>query len=252
MALRFNGMSPDGSYAVADDLTKLVGQAEAEYDARLKNPRIDIWGKPLSADTPQALDAELFHPLRALTGQTDNIQRPVAVKPPETYHVGDTVVQIDPTTGQPKVLYSIPTKPVPQQFDVQKSDTEVPEVPSKTHVDPGLFGWSWGPFGTRVTDAPAIPAHKVTTTRKIPAESVLAPATNTFTNALDAGRKAIQAPVAFMGTPGGANLIPSAPAQGTVVPAPSIATTAAPVYPTATNKKTGQKIVFKDGKWQTP
>lgn len=88
MAPRNDGFSEDGlSYAVIDDIPKITAQALAEYETRLKKPRIDIWGKPLKEDTAVELQHELLDPLAMLSGQYPN--RPTL---PKTFEIGDTLV----------------------------------------------------------------------------------------------------------------------------------------------------------------
>lgn len=91
-----DGFSDDRlSYSVADDWGKLASQALADYEARIKNPRTDIWGRVLTEDTPAALDQQLFQPLRNLFGggSSFNAQRPQA------FETDVGVVERDPVTG---------------------------------------------------------------------------------------------------------------------------------------------------------
>jgi len=63
------GFSEDGlSYEVASDFNKLASQALAEYEARLRNPRTDVWGKVLAEDTPAALHASILQPVAEYIG----------------------------------------------------------------------------------------------------------------------------------------------------------------------------------------
>jgi hypothetical protein len=113
---RNDGMSADGlSYSVADDLEKQMGQALAEYDARRKDPRSDVWGKTLKEDSPEQLRGELIDPFMR---ESSRQQRVVA---PRTYKAknatgGDDVVSVDPTTGETRVIYSAPGKPQEDPF----------------------------------------------------------------------------------------------------------------------------------------
>jgi hypothetical protein len=69
-------------------------------------------------------------------------------------------------------------------FVETKKDIPVEATPEKAHVDPGMFGWKWGPFGTKVVDAPAQEAYTAHETTRIPRGSAFPPPpTETATNA---------------------------------------------------------------------
>ncbi len=105
------GFSPDGqSYSVIDDFGKIAAQALAEYEARIKNPRNDIWGKTLHEDTPEFLDQTILEPVRRLIGGSQNTTSPV-----KTFEMGHDLVQYDPRTGQTKVAFKGPEAPVKTQ-----------------------------------------------------------------------------------------------------------------------------------------
>lgn len=113
---RNDGFSDDGlSYSVADDYSKLAGQAMAEYDARIKDPRYVPGGATPHPDSPELLDAELFAPIRERFGL--NSRRTTA---PKTYEIGNELVSLDPNTGKTNVVYSAPAKAAPEMSPRQK------------------------------------------------------------------------------------------------------------------------------------
>lgn len=210
----FNGFSQGGNaYAVADDASKLFGQALAEYEARAKNPRIDIWGNTLAEDTEPELKKQLIDPLLGHFG-LQNFGRPAAALQPKVYHTGNSLVQLDPTTGKTTVVYSQPPKAPPV---VKESLVEVP-----TSFD--LLGKPAGkikatPSQIREGIASGIfPASQVATNQNLQFYNSLTPPGATFTNAVEAGKKMATsaiAPTAFIGTPGITAPINLNPAGGT-------------------------------------
>lgn len=116
---RNDGFSEDGlSYAVIDDFSKLASQALAEYEARIKKPRTDIWGKTLQADTPAALDAELFQPLRNLFGGA-------AVNAGlKTYEIDNNLIGFNPTTNQTQKLFEGNKKPEKALTDFEEKQLD--------------------------------------------------------------------------------------------------------------------------------
>lgn len=233
-------MRPDGSYAVADDFGRLWGEAAADYQARLADPRWSPFEqRTLEADTAPALDVELFAPLRQRFGlEPIRTGRAAAIPQPKIFEQGGNIVSVDPLTKQVSLIYESPAKPVkekaysaPVAFDILgKPKQSVTATPTewKNLVDSGAI---------RPEIATNLPVSFY-------ASKALTPPGTNFMSAVDAGKKAVESvmPKAFMGTPGGTNLIAPAPSQGTI---------GLPNYPTATNKKTGATAIFKDGKWQT-
>lgn len=80
--------------------------AIARYEARIAHPRYN------TTDTdPDALDNEIFTPLRAKWGLPE--PKPAKVVAPakdEVFHVGDSLYRVDPATGQATPVVSGPKK----------------------------------------------------------------------------------------------------------------------------------------------
>ncbi len=122
------GFSPDGqSYSVIDDFGKIAAQALAEYEARIKNPRNDIWGKTLHEDTPEFLDQTILEPVRRLIGGSQNTTSPV-----KTFEIGNQLVEYDPRTRKTAVAFTgqqpqrAPDKfPLPTELNLMQQPTGV-------------------------------------------------------------------------------------------------------------------------------
>jgi len=114
---RTDGFSDDGlSYSVINDFDKLAAQALADYEARVKSPRIDIWGRTLPEDTPQGLDRELFQPLRTLFGGNSYSDSPAL----RTYKTGTgDIVGINPRTGESGIVFDAPEPPAKPQREAE-------------------------------------------------------------------------------------------------------------------------------------
>lgn len=111
---RMDGFSDDGlSYEVINDWGKLASQALAEYEARIANPRTDLFGRVRPEDSPAALDAELFQPLRNLFGAGGNSQGM------RTYEIDNALVGYNPQTGGVTKLFEAP-KSKPEMTPRQK------------------------------------------------------------------------------------------------------------------------------------
>jgi hypothetical protein len=95
------GLSPDGlSYSVIDDFDKIASQAYEEYQARLKNPRTDVWGKVLPEDQPENLKATILEPAMQLIN--GGVQ---STSPLRTYKTpGGGVVGVDAVSGRSHML----------------------------------------------------------------------------------------------------------------------------------------------------
>jgi len=123
---RTDGFSDDGlSYSVINDLDKLTSQALAEFEARSRRPRNDIWGQTLADDRPENLKQTILDPIAQLTGQ----QAPES-DPLRTYKTrGGGVVGVNPRTGESKMLVKDPevVAPVPSFTQKQKSDLRMIE-----------------------------------------------------------------------------------------------------------------------------
>lgn len=110
---RMDGFSDDGlSYSVAADFEKQIGQAMAEQEARLKDPRFAPGTLVERPDAPEVLQRELIDPV--LTGfglmsprratATSSTRMPT----PRTYEMGNELVQVDPITGRANVVFTQP------------------------------------------------------------------------------------------------------------------------------------------------
>ncbi len=98
-----DGFSADGlSYSVANDFSKQMGQALADYEARTKNPRFIPGARVENPDAPDLLRQQLIDPIE----QAWQGNRP-AVKP-IVHVVGNSLVQFDPRSNRTNVLFSNP------------------------------------------------------------------------------------------------------------------------------------------------
>lgn len=93
-------------YQVATDYPKQIANIMAEYEARALNPRVNTLGP--DPDSTARLKAELLDPFQAVFN-AGVPQQPAAQ--PRTFEIGNNLVQLDPTTGRPNVVYSAPQKP---------------------------------------------------------------------------------------------------------------------------------------------
>jgi len=113
---RTDGFSADGlSYSVANDLSKQIGQAEADIEARTKNPRFTPGARVENPDAPELLRKELLDPILASFGAS----QPTAT--PKDYHVDNSLVRLDPVTGKASVLYTAPQAKKEQRYKVPTS-----------------------------------------------------------------------------------------------------------------------------------
>lgn len=113
-APRRDGFSEDGlSYSVINDFDKLAAQALAEYEARVKNPRNDIWGQIIPEDRPENLKAAILDPISSLiNGGARQESTPL-----RTYKTpGGGVVGVNPMTGESDMLVPDVPKDVPMSF----------------------------------------------------------------------------------------------------------------------------------------
>lgn len=202
---QFTGFDPQGGYAVINDAGKLFANAMAEYEARSKNPRNDIYGRILPEDTDAALKSELIDPILYRFG-LNTLLRPGAAAKNQVYHVGDALVERD-AAGNLKPVYNAPAKPekelavsIPMQYDIlgkpsgilKTKPSEVPQL-----VDSGII-----PKQMLSTNAVANAYYNI-------GMNHAAPKASTPTNAVPT-----LSPTGFMGIPGGTNLFTSAVQQG--------------------------------------
>jgi hypothetical protein len=124
-APRTDGVAEDGSYSVINDLDKLTAQALADFEARARNPRNDIWGQTLAEDRPENLKRTILDPIFQLTG----FQQPDS-DPLRTYKTkGGGVVGVNPVSGESRMLVPDPetAAPTPSFTQRQKSDLKLIE-----------------------------------------------------------------------------------------------------------------------------
>lgn len=101
---------------------------------------------------------------------------------PQEFPMDKDKAYVNPKTGH----LTLPQKNTdPTAVETQRSTRDIPEVPEKSHREGGLFGI--GVLGgNKVVDSPAVPAHQLTTTRKVQVGSAaplgVAPPTATGTN----------------------------------------------------------------------
>lgn len=114
-------------YAVADDPEKLYAQASAEYEARVRNPRIN------GLDSPDRLYKELFAPLDAVYRSNANVTPGRIVETP------NGIVNVDPHTLQVTDVMKYPQKPEPELSPVEK--IEYSDLLAKRRaIEGGLVG----------------------------------------------------------------------------------------------------------------
>lgn len=188
VGVRSNGISADGlSYSVALDRDKAFGNAAAEYEARLKNPRAGGY------DSPEALDREILSPLRSLFGMGER-----KTIPQKTFEVGGNIVQVDPDTGKTKTVFTAPQT-------VKEHRYSGPTGMNLLGNSTGTASWTlpeWGKWG------PGLPDSVRTN----------APVSNYIAEAARLAQPAAAVPsrpsFGFIGSEGGSNAFagPSAPA----------------------------------------
>lgn len=214
-------------------------QALAEFAARMSDPRMDIHGETLQADTSPALAQELLAP--------EGMVRPGFVDPgafggrfgrlrePRMFEIGNNIVAVDQMTGKANVVYQSP------------KTTKISEPRISTDV------YAEGVDPTTARDFGLTPTRVSGTASSImPLMGTNAPASlrnwaANFNQAVDAGAAAVAEPVARPEPRVHIGNWISDEAFG------AMATNSPPAAPrlrTATNRKTGQKMVFRGGKWQ--
>lgn len=107
---RMDGFSEDGlSYAVADDFSKMMGQAMAEQEARLADPRFVAGARVEQPDAPDILQRELIDPVLTAFGMDtgrrvadSRAARPLA---PRVFEMGNELISADPATGRTQVIH---------------------------------------------------------------------------------------------------------------------------------------------------
>jgi hypothetical protein len=191
---RMDGMSEDGlSYSVASDFDKQMAQALAEYEARTKSPRYIPGGVTPQPDAPDLLKHELLDPII----MARNAKLGILANQPERIisHQGD-IFGVNPLTGHTTQLVTAPPKAVnpntPDWRTVQKTkilDSEI-KLLNKELTDP--FTKS-----NRKAEIPDLlnQKHKEWNALLEPKGAPVLPTAPPPT------------PHAFMGTPGGQNLI---------------------------------------------
>lgn len=194
---QFTGYDDQGGYAVANDAGKLFANALAEYEARMKSPRMDIYGRTLHEDTPEYLKQELIDPIIYRFG-LNTLTRPAAAAKTQTYHVGDALVERD-AAGNLVPVYNAPAKPEKQPV------VSVPVYPPGTNP---TTAHALGIVPTTVRGDLSKVASMVGTNMppSLLAPTVSAPAPAASAPALN--------PTGFIGIPGGTNLFTQAVRQG--------------------------------------
>ncbi len=111
---RTDGYAEDGSYSVAADFDKQIGQALAEREARIKDPRYVPGGQVERPDAPDLLDRELLDPVMTAFGMPtsqDRLARHGRHDAPSSrvFEMGNQLVRVDPN-GQASPVYTSPKK----------------------------------------------------------------------------------------------------------------------------------------------
>lgn len=108
MAIKF---LPNGEMMVEftpeERLEAQMADAYAKAEARTASPR--HLGAGINLDSPEALDRELFQPIRREFGLPEPV-KPM-MESPRLFEIGNRVVAVDPKTGQNREIYSVPEKP---------------------------------------------------------------------------------------------------------------------------------------------
>lgn len=116
---RTDGFSADGlRYSVASDFDKQIGQALAEQEARMRDPRFIPGARVESPDSPDLLRQELIDPVLTAFGvNTERIasNRNPLRGAPRLYEMGNELISVDPMTQQTKVVHTAPEKPVKEE-----------------------------------------------------------------------------------------------------------------------------------------
>lgn len=195
---QFTGYDDQGGYAVANDAGKLFANALAEYEARMKSPRTDIYGRVLPEDKLEYLKQELIDPIIYRFG-LNTLTRPAAAAKAQTYHVGDALVTRD-EAGNFTPVYNAPAKPEKQPT------VSVPVYP------PGVNPMTAHAMGyTPTVVRGALPTVQGMVGTNLP-PSLVAPAAAPVTATAPAA-PALN-PTGFIGIPGGTNLFTQAVKQG--------------------------------------
>jgi len=126
------------SRSEADAFNKMKLDSIAEYQARLRNPRNDVWGKTLQEDTPEHLKQIFVDPFRRESARAST-QRPLS---PTLYKVKgkngeDIITSIDRNTGESRVVYTgaAPQKPDPIWVQTNKEHNEMIKLRSKAVLE---------------------------------------------------------------------------------------------------------------------
>ena len=105
--------------------------------ARMGEPR--FIGGGINLDSPEAIDKELFAPIRHQYGIPDPVKKQMEGQ--RLFEIGNKVVAVDPRTGEHKEIYSAPDKtPVEKPVDWQFSPSSDPLAPNqKIRLTPSAF-----------------------------------------------------------------------------------------------------------------
>lgn len=109
---RTDGFHDDGSYSVASDFDKQIGQALAEQEARLRSPRFIPGARVENPDAPEILREELIEPVLTAFGMPTGRAVQTA-RAPQTrlFETGGNIIKVDPATGQAVPVYTAPARP---------------------------------------------------------------------------------------------------------------------------------------------
>jgi hypothetical protein len=141
---RMDGFSDDGlSYSVASDFNKIAGQALADYEARVKNPRglhesEEEYNRRRN-EAPNLLNAEIGALVSLFGGEPPQQPR---YSGPKTFEIGNQIVQQDPITGQYVPVFTGTPTPRPE-----------PKFPIPTELNTALQ-----PAGVKMLTVPQIGA----------------------------------------------------------------------------------------------
>lgn len=107
---RMDGFSEDGlSYAVSDDFSKMLGQAMAEQEARLNDPRFVAGARVEQPDAPDILQRELIDPVLTAfgldTGRRVADSRASRAPATRLFEMGNELISADPATGRTQVIH---------------------------------------------------------------------------------------------------------------------------------------------------
>lgn len=214
----------------ADALYRTWADAMAEYEARRKGPRSDVFGKTLEEDAPQNLSEELFTPVDVLAdtmnerpsyNRYSGRSRPAA-SPWQTRQLpGGEIVQIGPG-GELRNL----KPPTPKVANEQ-----VFEIPVQLDADgKPVSSVKWTAAQLRQNFEALPPAVRTSPIVK----TIMGIQQSEPASELVPEARSFRTPFAFAGTPGGTNLF-ELPDPSLNVPQASVGeprTTNAPVRPT--------------------